>query len=112
MATVFPVLLMFAFTAQAGVFSDDVSAAYSKNDKESAKGSKDSKSTEDEKVTLCHSPPGNPESFQTLSVAQEAVSAHLEHGDLLGACAEVEPVDSVESVKPARPSSQRSVYGQ
>ena len=107
MATVFPVLLMFAFTAQAGVFSDDISAAYSKKEK-----SKDSKATGDEKVTLCHSPPGNPESFQTLSVAQEAVSAHLEHGDLLGACAEVEPVDSVESVKPARPSSQRSVYGQ
>jgi hypothetical protein len=41
-----------------------------------------------EKVTLCHKP-GTP-AEGTLEVAQAAVQAHLDHGDVLGAC--VEPV--------------------
>jgi len=119
LVAIFSVMLMFAFGAQAGVFSDDVSAAYSKkdksedsrskSDKRSDKGSEDNKSSDDKKVTLCHSLPGNPDKFQTLSVAQEAVAAHLDHGDLLGACPAVETPDSV---KPAKVNSQRNVYGQ
>lgn len=38
------------------------------------------------KVTICHYPPGNPENAQTLEVSENAVGAHLEHGDTLGAC--------------------------
>ncbi|NWF36000.1 hypothetical protein [Mariprofundus sp. KV] len=106
LVAIFSGMLMFAFGAQAGVFSDDVSAAYAKKEKS---GDKDSKSSEDNKVTLCHAPPGNPENLQTLSVAEGAVGAHLAHGDLLGACPVVEPPDSV---KPAKVNSQRSVYGQ
>ncbi|NWF38149.1 hypothetical protein F3F96_03230 [Mariprofundus sp. NF] len=119
LVTVFSVMLMFAFGAQAGVFSDDVSAAYSKKDnledsrsnadKKREKGSEDSESSDDNKVTLCHAPPGSPENLQTLSVAEGAVAAHLAHGDLLGACPVVEPPDSV---KPARGNSQRTIYGQ
>ena len=41
-----------------------------------------------EKVTLCHKP-GTP-AEGTLEVAQAAVQAHLDHGDVLGVC--VEPV--------------------
>jgi len=118
----FSAMLMVVFTAQAGVFSDDASVAYSKkeksedsrskSDKRFDKESEESESSDGKMVELCHSPPGNPDKFQTLTVAQEAVSAHLDHGDLLGACVEVEPVDSVEPVKPAKPSSQRTVYGQ
>ena len=119
LVAIFSVMLMFAFGVQAGVFSDDVSAAYSKkdksedsrskDDKKREKGSEDGKSSDDKKVTLCHAPPGNPENLQTLSVAEGAVAAHLAHGDLLGACPVVEPPDSV---KPARGNSQRTVYGQ
>src|SRR5262245_38994447 len=41
----------------------------------------------EKKVTLCHLPPGNPANPQTITVAEAAVSAHLAHGDRLGACA-------------------------
>jgi hypothetical protein len=38
------------------------------------------------KVVLCHIPPGNPESRQTLTVDATAVPDHLGHGDYLGPC--------------------------
>jgi hypothetical protein len=37
-------------------------------------------------VTICHIPSGNPDNAQTISVPQEAVQAHLAHGDSLGSC--------------------------
>jgi len=40
------------------------------------------------KVTLCHIPPGNEDNPQTISISENAVPAHLEHGDSLGACKE------------------------
>jgi len=41
---------------------------------------------EDEGVTLCHIPPGNPANAHTITVGEPAVKAHLRHGDTLGAC--------------------------
>lgn len=38
------------------------------------------------KVRICHVPPGNPESRQTILVSAQAVPAHLRHGDTIGAC--------------------------
>jgi hypothetical protein len=38
------------------------------------------------KVEICHIPPGNPDNFHTLVVGTKALSAHLAHGDLGGAC--------------------------
>lgn len=38
------------------------------------------------KVAVCHVPPGNPANAHTLVVGEPALSAHLRHGDLLGAC--------------------------
>ena len=40
----------------------------------------------DKKVVVCHYPPGNPANAQTISVGEAAVTAHLGHGDDLGAC--------------------------
>jgi hypothetical protein len=40
----------------------------------------------EKKVTLCHFPPGNPANSHTISVGEAAVSAHLGHGDDVGAC--------------------------
>jgi hypothetical protein len=40
----------------------------------------------DEKVTICHIPRGNPDKAKTLSIGAESVEAHLAHGDSLGAC--------------------------
>ncbi len=41
----------------------------------------------EKKVTLCHTPPGNGARPHTISVGEAAVSAHLAHGDGVGACA-------------------------
>ncbi|MCA1826896.1 MAG: hypothetical protein LC689_08145 [Myxococcales bacterium] len=41
----------------------------------------------DKKVIICHVPPGNPSNSHTISVGESAVSAHLGHGDEVGACA-------------------------
>ncbi len=38
------------------------------------------------KVTICHLPPGNPSNEQTIEVSINAVKAHLAHGDRLGDC--------------------------
>lgn len=38
------------------------------------------------KVTICHVPPGNPGNFHTITVNDNALQAHLGHGDLVGAC--------------------------
>ncbi len=35
----------------------------------------------EEKVLICHIPPGNPENAHTISVSVNAVPAHLAHGD-------------------------------
>lgn len=40
----------------------------------------------EEKVTICHQPPGNVAERKTLTVPQSAVKAHLDHGDVLGEC--------------------------
>ncbi len=38
------------------------------------------------KVVICHIPPGNPDNYQTINVSENALSAHLAHGDLGGPC--------------------------
>ena len=42
----------------------------------------------EEKVTICHKPPGNTTNTQTLIIPLSAVQAHLDHGDALGFCDE------------------------
>ncbi|MBI4705619.1 MAG: hypothetical protein HY744_31385 [Deltaproteobacteria bacterium] len=41
----------------------------------------------DDKITICHHPPGDPDNPQTIQVSQSALDAHLAHGDTLGPCA-------------------------
>ena len=42
---------------------------------------------QEDKVTICHIPPGNPENAHTIRVGASAVPAHLaQHGDGVGAC--------------------------
>jgi len=38
------------------------------------------------KVSVCHAPPGNPANSHTIKISAKALSAHLAHGDLAGAC--------------------------
>ena len=73
------------------------SIAYSKNggqpntnsQSNSSNSSSSSADTQyEEKVTICHIPPGNPSNAQTMRVPESAVDAHLGHGDTLGPCEE------------------------
>ena len=38
------------------------------------------------KVTICHYPPGNPDSAKTLVIDASSVADHQAHGDTLGPC--------------------------
>lgn len=38
------------------------------------------------KVDVCHIPPGNPANFHTIRISENALDAHLAHGDVAGAC--------------------------
>ncbi len=43
-------------------------------------------SSQDEKVTICHIPPGNTDNPHTITISESALDAHLAHGDTIGAC--------------------------
>ena len=58
---------------------------------------------QEEKVTICHLPPGNPANSQTITVGAAAVPAHLAHGDYLGACEAPPPPPCGHDNEPACP---------
>lgn len=41
---------------------------------------------DDVKVLVCHIPPGNPDSEHTIEISEDALEAHLAHGDTEGEC--------------------------
>ena len=43
---------------------------------------------ENVKITICHIPPGNPNNKQTLTISESALQAHINHGDVMGSCAD------------------------
>jgi len=40
------------------------------------------------KLDVCHIPPGNPENYHTIRISENALDAHLAHGDLEDGCLE------------------------
>lgn len=40
----------------------------------------------DDKITICHIPPGNNQNPQTITISPNAWPAHQAHGDMMGAC--------------------------
>jgi hypothetical protein len=40
-----------------------------------------------QQMVICHIPPGNPDSAQTIAVGALAIPAHMAHGDMPGPCA-------------------------
>ncbi len=40
----------------------------------------------EDKVVICHIPPGNPDNKHTITIGAPSVKAHLAHGDVLEAC--------------------------
>ena len=69
---------------------DDDQHPEEEDDKDAEQPDDDDKEDEDHKVLICHYPPGQPENPLELEVAEEAVSAHLAHGDVVGECPEEE----------------------
>ena len=58
------------------------------------------------KVDVCHIPPGNPENAHTITISENAVAAHLDHGDSVGACEPVRTVEERQSgTQPVTPSA-------
>ena len=51
-----------------------------------------------DKVTICHVPPGNPDNAHSISVSENAVQKHLNHGDFLGECCPCWEVSELQSV--------------
>lgn len=51
----------------------------------------------EDKVDVCHIPPGNPDNAHTITISENALQAHLDHGDRLGACESAPPVEVRES---------------
>ncbi len=49
-------------------------------------------------VEICHIRPGNPNNPQTIYVPQNAVPAHLAHGDYLGPCAGRDNITGIEDL--------------
>ena len=53
------------------------------------------------KVDICHIPPGDPDNAHTITISENALSAHLDHGDRVGACDSVETLELRESGDPS-----------
>ncbi len=50
-----------------------------------------------EKVTICHIPPGNPENAHSITISENAVAAHIaNHGDYIGRCGQGDPEEGNE----------------
>lgn len=56
------------------------------NDNDNANDKDNENENENEKVTICHIPPGNPANAHTIEISENALAAHIDHGDVLGAC--------------------------
>lgn len=53
------------------------------------------------KVDVCHVPPGNPENAHTITINENAVDVHLDHGDHLGACDSTQKTGGREPKEPS-----------
>jgi hypothetical protein len=60
---------------------------------------------QEQKVIICHSPPGNPAVKQTLEIGISALQAHIDHGDKIGPCD-----GSSYPTQSTGPSSQATEY--
>jgi putative hemolysin len=75
-------------TAAQSTSASQSGASTSSNANSAARGNQQSaaRNQYQEKVLICHIPPGEPDNAHTISVSPNAVPAHLAHGDTLGPC--------------------------
>lgn len=62
------------------------------------------------KIKICHIPPGDPASPQTIVVAKTAARAHLAHGDKLGECEDVDEDEDNETPSDTTPPIITNVF--
>lgn len=53
---------------------------------------------QENKVTICHYPPGNTDNPQTITIDESALQAHLGHGDTLGPCTTNQEIPEFPSI--------------
>ena len=53
------------------------------------------------RVDICHIPPGNPDNPQSITISENALSTHLDHGDSLGACESAQPIAARATGRPS-----------
>lgn len=63
---------------------------------------------DEDKVTICHKPPGNTGNAQTLIIPRSALQAHLDHGDALGYCPEDTKDDKGKSTEKSNDNKKGS----
>jgi hypothetical protein len=63
----------------------------------------------EQKITICHIPPGNPNNPQTIEIPMSAWPAHQAHGDQLGACKEPEPTPPTPPAPPNPPAPEQKI---
>ena len=62
------------------------------------------------KVLICHTPPGNPENAHTLCVNANSLAAHLAHGDVCGPCSDDKSLAHVDSRVQIIPNPSHGIF--
>lgn len=75
-------------------------------------GATDLYSKNQEKITICHFPPGESEEGQTIVISQDSLETHLAHGDIVGSCegipvSDLQPSDPIPITPPKESSGPR-----
>jgi hypothetical protein len=52
----------------------------------------------EQKITICHTPPGNPTNKTELKVSANAANAHMAHGDNIGPCTPPLPEEDYSAI--------------
>jgi hypothetical protein len=76
-------------------------------------GNNDNNNNEAAKITICHTAPGSGKT-ETISVAESALQAHIDHGDKIGACGGAGSGTNAPVTNPGQTVKKetRKVYGQ
>ncbi len=86
-----------AIIDRTGLTEEQVVASLELKVEEEDEESEKQRNESTERVTLCHVPPGNPNKAHTIIVGGPAVEMHLEHGDFIGACSNIEGEGQIEA---------------
>jgi len=81
------------------------------NNQNQGNNGNEEKTDSEDKVTICHKPPGNTENAKTLIIPRSALQAHLDHGDALGYCEETKEKGKPEDNKKPEEKKQGSNNG-